>query len=250
MSLHYAYSASNRENIPNGPISPSFSSAIHFLRTYNSLLIPSTTVRSTKPAKKRNLNERLLQIENSTRISSTTNLSSPSAPDSTNDATPNTNLSTQSNNNYANYGITPSPFITAQNFIGYPPISKIYHQMENKKSSILPRSLSVSSLNFGNQLSRRQRGEKKPIPDEQKDDKYFERRKRNNQAAKKSRDARKIREDQIALRASMLEHENAILRAQILTLREEATSLRQMLFFKKSTESSQLTPDIQICSPT
>lgn len=44
---------------------------------------------------------------------------------------------------------------------------------------------------------KRQRGEKKPIPDAQKDDKYFERRRRNNQAAKKSRDARKIREDQV-----------------------------------------------------
>lgn len=46
-------------------------------------------------------------------------------------------------------------------------------------------------------LSRRQRGEKRPIPDEQKDEKYFERRKRNNEAAKKSRDARKIREDRV-----------------------------------------------------
>lgn len=45
--------------------------------------------------------------------------------------------------------------------------------------------------------SRRPRGEKKPIPDEQKDDRYYERRKRNNQAAKKSRDARKMREDQV-----------------------------------------------------
>lgn len=46
-------------------------------------------------------------------------------------------------------------------------------------------------------LSRRQRGEKRPIPEEQKDEKYFERRKRNNEAAKKSRDARKIREDRV-----------------------------------------------------
>lgn len=46
-------------------------------------------------------------------------------------------------------------------------------------------------------LSRRQRGEKRPIPEEQKDDKYFERRKRNNEAAKKSRDARKMREDRV-----------------------------------------------------
>ena len=43
------------------------------------------------------------------------------------------------------------------------------------------------------------RSEKKPIPDEQKDAKYYERRKRNNQAAKKSRDARKIREDHVRL---------------------------------------------------
>lgn len=48
-------------------------------------------------------------------------------------------------------------------------------------------------------LNRRQRGEKRPIPDEQKDEKYFERRKRNNEAAKKSRDARKIREDRVSL---------------------------------------------------
>lgn len=47
-------------------------------------------------------------------------------------------------------------------------------------------------------LNRRQRGEKRPIPDEQKDEKYFERRKRNNEAAKKSRDARKMREDRVS----------------------------------------------------
>ena len=36
------------------------------------------------------------------------------------------------------------------------------------------------------------RGEKKPIPEDLKDEKYFERRKRNNLAAKKSRDQRKV----------------------------------------------------------
>ncbi|KAL4228692.1 sequence-specific DNA binding [Mactra antiquata] len=86
-----------------------------------------------------------------------------------------------------------------------------------------------------NQNQKRPRSEKKPIPDEQKDDKYFERRKRNNNAAKKSRDARKAREDEIAIRASFLEKENAILRAQVATLREEANSLRQMLLQKRAT---------------
>ncbi|XP_060525263.1 transcription factor ces-2 [Cylas formicarius] len=95
---------------------------------------------------------------------------------------------------------------------------------------------------------RKQRSVKKPIPDAQKDDKYFERRRRNNQAAKKSRDARKMREDQIALKATLLEHENAILRAQVLTLREEASSLRQMLLQRKALfELPSREPQSQIC---
>lgn len=83
------------------------------------------------------------------------------------------------------------------------------------------------------QTQKRPRSEKKPIPTDQKDSKYFERRKRNNMAAKKSRDARKSREDEIAIRASFLEKENAILRAQVATLREEASSLKHLLLQKK-----------------
>jgi leukemia factor-related protein len=49
-----------------------------------------------------------------------------------------------------------------------------------------------------------------------KDGKYFERRKRNNVAAKKSRDARKQREDEIAIRASFLEKENSILKVSFI----------------------------------
>ncbi|KAM8713835.1 hypothetical protein ACLKA7_014062 [Drosophila subpalustris] len=78
-------------------------------------------------------------------------------------------------------------------------------------------------------LHRRARGEKRPIPDAQKDAKYYERRKRNNEAAKKSRDARKIREDRIAFRAALLEQENSILRAQVLALRDELQAVRQLL---------------------
>ncbi|CAH2062258.1 unnamed protein product, partial [Iphiclides podalirius] len=75
----------------------------------------------------------------------------------------------------------------------------------------------------------RRRGEKRPIPAELKDEKYFERRRRNNQAAKKSRDARRVKEDQIAWRACFLEQENASLRAHIAALRQEAMTLRAML---------------------
>lgn len=74
----------------------------------------------------------------------------------------------------------------------------------------------------------------KPSGDQQKDGKYFERRKRNNVAAKKSRDARKQREDEIAIRASFLEKENSILKAQLQTLKDEAMQLRTLLAQKKS----------------
>ena len=71
------------------------------------------------------------------------------------------------------------------------------------------------TLALAKALPRRPRGEKKPIPEELKDNKYFERRKRNNLAAKKSRDQRKVRESQVCQRATLLEKENAVLRAQV-----------------------------------
>ncbi|RUS73901.1 hypothetical protein EGW08_018337 [Elysia chlorotica] len=91
-------------------------------------------------------------------------------------------------------------------------------------SPALARALSTLSAD----RNRRPRSEKKPIPDEQKDDKYFERRRRNNEAAKKSRDARKAREDELAIRASFLEKDNSILKVQVHSMREEAMKMREL----------------------
>lgn len=49
------------------------------------------------------------------------------------------------------------------------------------------------------------------VPDELKDDKYWARRRKNNIAAKRSRDARRQKENQIAMRARYLEKEVSIL---------------------------------------
>ena len=54
------------------------------------------------------------------------------------------------------------------------------------------------------------------MPHELKDEKYWVRRRKNNQAAKRSRDARRVKENQIALRASYLEKEVCI--SLIITL--------------------------------
>ncbi|KAM9783826.1 HLF transcription factor, PAR bZIP family member a [Syngnathus typhle] len=59
------------------------------------------------------------------------------------------------------------------------------------------------------------------IPEDLKDDKYWARRRKNNVAAKRSRDARRLKENQIAIRAGFLEKENAALRLEVADLRKE-----------------------------
>lgn len=54
-----------------------------------------------------------------------------------------------------------------------------------------------------------------------KDSAYFERRKKNNAAAKKSRDRRRIKEDEIAIRAAFLERENIELKFELASARKQ-----------------------------
>ncbi|ESO02230.1 hypothetical protein HELRODRAFT_128053, partial [Helobdella robusta] len=50
---------------------------------------------------------------------------------------------------------------------------------------------------------------------------YLERRRKNNEAAKKSRDLRRLKEEHMAKKAKLLENENVMLKAQIRTLADE-----------------------------
>ena len=67
------------------------------------------------------------------------------------------------------------------------------------------------------------------VPDEQKDDKYWERRRKNNVAAKRSRDARRIKENQIVLRAAYLEKENGVLKEEVVGLKKDNMSLKSVV---------------------
>uniref|UniRef100_T1IP37 BZIP domain-containing protein n=1 Tax=Strigamia maritima TaxID=126957 RepID=T1IP37_STRMM len=64
------------------------------------------------------------------------------------------------------------------------------------------------------------------VPDDMKDDRYWARRRKNNLAAKRSRDARRVKENQIALRASFLEKENFTLKKEVDVLRKENSILK------------------------
>lgn len=57
--------------------------------------------------------------------------------------------------------------------------------------------------------------------DGKRDSAYYERRRKNNAAAKKSRDRRRIKEDEIAIRAAFLERENIELKFELATARKQ-----------------------------
>ncbi|XP_047464989.1 HLF transcription factor, PAR bZIP family member b isoform X1 [Mugil cephalus] len=68
------------------------------------------------------------------------------------------------------------------------------------------------------------------IPEDLKqDDKYWARRRKNNVAAKRSRDARRLKENQIAIRAGFLEKENSALRQEVADLRKELGRTKNVL---------------------
>ncbi|XP_028842954.1 HLF transcription factor, PAR bZIP family member a [Denticeps clupeoides] len=67
------------------------------------------------------------------------------------------------------------------------------------------------------------------IPEDMKDDRYWARRRKNNVAAKRSRDARRLKENQIAIRAGFLEKENAALRLEVADLRKELGRCKNVL---------------------
>lgn len=66
--------------------------------------------------------------------------------------------------------------------------------------------------------------------DPSKNEAYWEKRKKNNEAAKRSRDARRAKEDEIAIRAAFLEHENLKLKYEVAALRKETEKLRCLVY--------------------
>ena len=67
------------------------------------------------------------------------------------------------------------------------------------------------------------------MPNELKDEKYWARRNKNNIAAKRSRDTRRLKENQIVITATYLEQENENLRKQLEQLKKETMSLKTRL---------------------
>ncbi|XP_027885270.1 TEF transcription factor, PAR bZIP family member a isoform X2 [Xiphophorus couchianus] len=81
------------------------------------------------------------------------------------------------------------------------------------------------------------------VPEEQKDEKYWQRRKKNNVAAKRSRDARRLKENQITVRAAFLERENAALRQEVAELRKDCSRYKNVVGRYESKYGAIAPPD-------
>lgn len=100
------------------------------------------------------------------------------------------------------------------------------HTSAQAKPSVITHALSVSESieQEQNKPAKRGRASTRQI---EKTEQYWDRRKKNNVSAKKSRDARRQREALMNQRSSMLETENLRLRAELATLRDDNTRLKQ-----------------------
>lgn len=76
------------------------------------------------------------------------------------------------------------------------------------------------------------------MPNDLKDESYWSRRWKNNLAAKRSRDARRLKENKIVMRASFLENENLKLREEVEALRLANESLRDRIWHLENYRNS------------
>lgn len=77
---------------------------------------------------------------------------------------------------------------------------------------------------------------RQPVPGHQKDDKYWEKRNKNNKSAKRSRDLRREKEKMIASKAATLEMEIRELKAEVRFLRQRNRLLNKRLMDMSTTD--------------
>ena len=103
---------------------------------------------------------------------------------------------------------------------------KIKHVNHKEKVAPKKRSKTSDGVNtFPKSGGVRPRGDRRTVDESAKDDKYWERRRKNNQAAKRSRDLKRQKEMTVKERAACLEDENRQLREEVQKLKEYIKTL-------------------------
>lgn len=136
-------------------------------------------------------------------------LRSPSSPYKCTESSNGSSVSSQSTNQSCSNDPSAQPVIAGQE--NFDPRKCKFSDEELKPQPIIRKSRKVF------------------VPDACKDERYWMRRTKNNIAAKRSREARRIKENQIALRAAFLEKENNALKDEVNKIKEENVNLQKKL---------------------
>jgi hypothetical protein len=112
----------------------------------------------------------------------------------------------------------------------YPYASAEYNPGFNTVTQAVPAIINPASLLLrvnkpgdGGEAGKKKR---RPMPIEVKDPSYWEKRKKNNESAKRSRDIKRTKEEQLSMRVIYLEQENLQLRTELGMLRNETEQMR------------------------
>lgn len=171
-------------------------------------LSPGLPPKRTSPNSPRQVYEDVHETSAPTFYSSE-GLRSPSSPYKCTESSNGSSVSSQSTNQSSSNDPSAQPIIAGQE--NFDPRKCKFSDEELKPQPIIRKSRKVF------------------VPDACKDERYWMRRTKNNIAAKRSREARRIKENQIALRAAFLEKENNALKDEVNKIKEENVNLQKKL---------------------
>ena len=181
---------------------------------------PSTTSDENSPLHNHIFNNQMQLLQQNQHLPSQTNS--------------NNNNSTRFGNSYTSSHHQALNANDVTSNLSTPTINNSLLRISNSSSSLA--NLSVTSEDSdGSGVSLKKR---RPVPVENKDNTYWEKRRKNNESAKRSRDIRRTKEEHISIRVIYLEQENLQLRTEVALLRNEAEKLRAMLYANNANGAS------------
>lgn len=99
-------------------------------------------------------------------------------------------------------------------------------------SSMLMR---MKNTNAGESLPLKKR---RPVPVQNKDETYYEKRRKNNESAKRSRDMKRSKEEQMCYHIQILTQENLQLKTELEVMRRDSDKLKAMLYASSTVSGS------------
>ncbi|CAD5113137.1 DgyrCDS2327 [Dimorphilus gyrociliatus] len=133
--------------------------------------------------------------------------------------------------NVSNYNRIPQSMLghNSPNTSAHAPVSPLSGSNDSSTGDFLVRNHLCDEFSHHHQIAQSRKRYKQATPPDQKDDKYWQRRQKNNIAAKRSRDAKRNKEQETMQKAANLEKANTELKRQVNELQQKNKELTRRL---------------------